>query len=388
METRKYKLKEICQILNGRAYSQDELLSSGKYSVLRVGNFFSSDRWYYSDLELPEDKYCQDGDLLYAWSASFGPRIWKGAKTIYHYHIWKIIPLEWVDKYYLYYWLLASARQLTSGIHGSVMAHLTKSDMEGKIIQIPSTEEQRKVSSILHSLDQKIENNAAINRNLEEQAKAYFDEIILNRSAGQQRGKLSEFIRVNPQRSLKANTLARSIEMKNLPTVGSFSIDWDFKPFSGGMKFTNGDTIIARITPCLENGKTAYINFLEKNEVAFGSTEYIVLTPHSGYPSELCYFIARNQNFRDYAIQNMNGSSGRQRVSALSIDEYELQVPSKENAQKFAILAGPIMRMIRDNALENRKLAELRDTLLPKLMFEKSSVDIGIYKSYTTRGKR
>ena len=66
------------------------LVSYGPYPLLRVGNFFSNRAWYYSDLELPEDKYCEDGDLLYAWSASFGPRIWQGPKVIYHYHIWKI----------------------------------------------------------------------------------------------------------------------------------------------------------------------------------------------------------------------------------------------------------------------------------------------------------
>ena len=78
-----YKMKEICQVLNGRAYKQSELLQVGKYPVLRVGNFFSSDRWYYSNLELPTEKYCNKGDLLFAWSASFGPRLWNGGKTIY-----------------------------------------------------------------------------------------------------------------------------------------------------------------------------------------------------------------------------------------------------------------------------------------------------------------
>ena len=78
-------------LLNGRAFNQDELLDKGKYPVLRVGNFFSNRGWYYSNLELDNDKYCDDGDLLYAWSASFGARIWNGGKVIYHYHIWKIL---------------------------------------------------------------------------------------------------------------------------------------------------------------------------------------------------------------------------------------------------------------------------------------------------------
>ena len=77
-------LGEICEVINGRAYSQPELLSEGKYRVLRVGNFFSNDSWYYSNLELEDKYYCNKGDLLYAWSASFGPHIWEEEKTIYH----------------------------------------------------------------------------------------------------------------------------------------------------------------------------------------------------------------------------------------------------------------------------------------------------------------
>ncbi|MFM9100889.1 MAG: restriction endonuclease subunit S, partial [Cyanobium sp.] len=81
---------EVCRLLNGRAYSKSELLETGKYRVLRVGNLFTNPHWYHSDLELDDDKYCQAGDLLYAWSASFGPHVWKGEKVIYHYHIWKV----------------------------------------------------------------------------------------------------------------------------------------------------------------------------------------------------------------------------------------------------------------------------------------------------------
>ena len=89
---------------------------------------------------------------------------------------------------------------------------------------------------------------------------------------------LSNFANINPTRTLSKGTEARYVEMANLPTKGSFPMDWSLKSYEGGMKFTNGDTIMARITPCLENGKTAYIDFLDENEVAFGSTEYIVIS--------------------------------------------------------------------------------------------------------------
>ena len=163
----KYRFGDICEVLNGRAYKQNELLSNGKYPVLRVGNFFSSDRWYYSDMDLPENKYCDYEDLLFAWSASFGPKIWDGGKVIYHYHIWKLIPNSNIaDKFYLYYWLSNSVNRLTAGTHGSVMAHMTKGDMENQSIELPPLQVQKKISSILRTIDSKICNNEAINNNL------------------------------------------------------------------------------------------------------------------------------------------------------------------------------------------------------------------------------
>lgn len=97
------KLSEVCTLRNGRAYKKPELLAEGKYPVLRVGNFFTSDKWYYSDLELDEAKYCDNGDLLYAWSASFGARLWDGGKVIYHYHIWRVdVNESQIDKKFLF----------------------------------------------------------------------------------------------------------------------------------------------------------------------------------------------------------------------------------------------------------------------------------------------
>lgn len=91
------QLGECATLVNGRAYKQEGLLDSGT-PVLRIQNLNRGDRWYYSDLSLPENKYCIKGDLLFAWSASFGPYIWNGSRSIYHYHIWKVIPGMHIDK--------------------------------------------------------------------------------------------------------------------------------------------------------------------------------------------------------------------------------------------------------------------------------------------------
>ena len=160
------KLKDIATILNGRAYKQNELLEDGKYKVLRVGNFFTSDRWYFSDLELDENKYCNFGDLLYAWSANFGPKIWNEGKTIFHYHIWKIELKENIDKNYIFYYLKFITDRLKNSTHGSVMMHLTKVDMENQIIRLPSYNIQKKIGKILSNIDSKMELNNQINDNL------------------------------------------------------------------------------------------------------------------------------------------------------------------------------------------------------------------------------
>lgn len=126
------KLSDLCDLLNGRAYSQEELLCSGKYRVLRVGNFFTQSSWYYSNMELEDNKYCYPNDLLFCWSASFGLYIWNDVKTIYHYHIWKIDFTKTSQLYreYVYLYLKQEIKKLSKEGHGSVMAHLTKNGVE------------------------------------------------------------------------------------------------------------------------------------------------------------------------------------------------------------------------------------------------------------------
>jgi len=156
--------------------------------------------------------------------------------------------------------------------------------------------------------------------------------------------------------------------MSQLSISGAFPAGWEEKPFNGGMRFSNGDTILARITPCLENGKTAFIDFLDEGEVAFGSTEYIVLAAKEGVPPEFLYCLARYPAFVDYAVKNMNGSSGRQRVSADTIGQYQLPKLSKDDYIWFGKTVSPLFLKMRYNSFESLRLAALRDILLPKLM--------------------
>ena len=150
---RKVALEVNATLLNGRAYKQDELLDSGKYPVLRVGNFFSNRGWYYSDLELDDDKYCDNGDLLYAWSASFGPQIWNGGKVIYHYHIWKVLVGEAYNKQFLCKLLEYATESLMGDTHGIAMMHLTKSGMEKTEFIVPPIERQEQFAAFVEQTD-------------------------------------------------------------------------------------------------------------------------------------------------------------------------------------------------------------------------------------------
>jgi type I restriction enzyme M protein len=167
-------LKDICDLINGRAYAQDELLAEGKYRVLRVGNFFSNSSWYYSDLELDANKYCDKGDLLYAWSASFGARIWDEEKVIYHYHIWKVVN---DDSLVTRPFLKVLLEQLTGefkaqGGRGGTMMHLTKSGMETTLVPIPDLEKQDEIVKAIEIEQSLVDSSKQLIKNYEAKTKA------------------------------------------------------------------------------------------------------------------------------------------------------------------------------------------------------------------------
>ena len=147
------RMQDVITFVNGRAYKKEELLPQGKYKILRVGNFFTNNEWYYSDLELPEDKYCYNGDLLYAWSASFGPQIWNGDKTIFHYHIWNVkFNSRILFREYLYYFFLFDKTQVKASTTGSTMVHVSMENMKPRLIPIPPVNEQKRIAHEIENI--------------------------------------------------------------------------------------------------------------------------------------------------------------------------------------------------------------------------------------------
>ena len=179
---------------------------------------------------------------------------------------------------------------------------------------------------------------------------------------------LSDVIHFNPRRKLKKGTVAPYLDMKNVPTLGHLANEVHMREMNSGTKFINGDSLLARITPCLENGKTAFVDFLDEGQVGWGSTEYIVLRSQEYYPKSLAYFIARDPYFRQQAIQSMTGTSGRQRANAKALAELPwLSYPS-DLVKSFDRVAGSYLKLAKNKGDESRHLEKLRDTLLPKLL--------------------
>ncbi|MFQ3244637.1 MAG: type I restriction enzyme S subunit [Arenicella sp.] len=213
-------LGDVATLINGRAYKKNELLDEGPTPVLRVGNFFSNRGWYYSDLKLPDDKYCISGDLLYAWSASFGPKIWEGGKAIYHYHIWKIITSAEIDKKFLYWLLEQDSEDIKSSGNGIAMMHATKGGMEKRQIPLPPLAEQKQIAEILDAADslrqkdqQLIEHYTALSQSL---FLDMFGDYFKRKECYQEIGEVTNFI------DYRGKTPARIVS--GIPLIGAKSV--------------------------------------------------------------------------------------------------------------------------------------------------------------------
>lgn len=245
--------------------------------------------------------------------------------------------------------------------HGSVREVMDWDEMCKVELPVPPYEKQKEIVDGYKAITERIALKQKINDNLEATAQAYFDSLFFDES--EPNCTLADIALVNPVRPLAKGVEARYFEMATLPTNGCIPTGDFIKPYNGGVRFINGDTLIARITPCLENGKAAYINILEDNEVAFGSTEYIVFASKGNMPSSFYYFLIRNAKFVTFALQFMNGSSGRQRVSGEELASFPLCRPSCENLEAFDKVASLVLEQMKDNTYEIQKLKQLQEVI-------------------------
>jgi type I restriction enzyme S subunit len=174
---------------------------------------------------------------------------------------------------------------------------------------------------------------------------------------------------INPTRRLKKGEWSPYLDMASVPTRGHHPEIIIYREMGSGSKFINGDTLLARITPCLQNGKTAYVDFLsDDNQVGWGSTEFVVLRPRLPLPLYHGYLLSRHNPFRDFAIKSMSGTSGRQRIQNDVLGRYPVTIPSQNIAEAFGAIVTPIQKKITANSNQAKILADLRDALLPRLI--------------------
>lgn len=308
------------------------------------------------------------------------------------------------DPLYLYYFFNSplGLYHLDTIRRQVAVAGITGTDLAKLEFAIPPLPEQRAIAHILGTLDDKIELNRRMGETLEATARALFRSWFVDfdpvraKAEGRDSGlpkavadffparlvdsglgeipegwravPLTEVVEVNPTRSLRRGQVAPYLDMANMPTRGHTPDEVVPRPFGSGVRFMNGDTLVARITPCLENGKTAFVDFLADSEVGWGSTEYLVLRPRPPFANEYAYCLARSEGFREFAILSMTGTSGRQRVPATALSHFiTIQVPSNV-AKVFGRIVRPMFGRVRAAKTESRALASIRDTLLPKLI--------------------
>ena len=176
--------------------------------------------------------------------------------------------------------------------------------------------------------------------------------------------RAADFIDFNPRLSLKKGDIATKVAMDKLKPFTKKIPETEKAEFNGGAKFCNGDTVMARITPCLENGKTAYVDMLDDGEIGFGSTEFIVMRAKTGISDpQFVYYTAINPVFRNVAIKSMVGSSGRQRVQQSVLEELELSVPDLDEQRRIGAFLARIDEKIALNDRINDNLADLLQTI-------------------------
>ena len=268
---------------------------------------------------------------------------------------------------YLEMWFMRSEfdREASFVAVGGVRGSMPWEEFAKLKLPVPDIVTQEKIVSSYRTITDRIALKKQINDNLEATAQAYFDNLFFG--SGETNCTLADIAEVNPTRPLRKGEKARCFDMATLPTKGCIPSGDEIKPYNGGVRFTNGDTLIARITPCLENGKAAYINLLKEGEVAFGSTEYIVFASKDAVPSSFYYFLIRNSQFVTFALQFMNGSSGRQRVSGEELASFPLIKPSTDSLKAFDKVGAMVLEQMKENTLEIQELKQLQEIITATL---------------------
>ena len=233
-------------------------------------------------------------------------------------------------------------------------------------LPIPSIEKQRELVKQYHTISDKIKVNEQICEKLETTAQTLYKHWFVD-CGNEELVFIKDYIESNPSLPMKKGMKAKYTEMRDL-SENHLSIKQPIiKEYMGGSRFQNFDTLFARITPCLENGKTGFVNYLVENEIAFGSTEFIVIRPKFSISPYWVYCLCKDENFRTYAISTMIGSSGRQRVHESYLLKYKYPRIDEPKMMKFDLYVKSIFQLVKNFNNQIHKLAQLQSLLLSRL---------------------
>ena len=373
-----------------------EIAKLGKIAIIRTGKldsnaaviggrypFFTCDP---NTLSIDVWAYDTEAVLLAGNNASgnYTAKYYKGKFNAYQRtYIIESANEEELNIRYLYYALNQQLRLLKTMSSGSTTKFLTIRMLDNLDIPLIGINIQTQIVNILSAYDDLIENNQKQIKLLEEAAQRLYKEWFVDlRFPGHENTKivdgvpegwnwckLEDAIQLDPKVTLTKERMKQFIPMSALSTASMVLDESQFTETTSnsGSKFQNGDTLLARITPCLENGKTAYVSGLKSDEGAVGSTEYIVMRAKT-INSYMVYLLARTDDFRQSAINSMSGSDGRQRVKSDKLKMLDYLHPTSELVEKFENVEEPIFEKIYRLSEQMQQAKQARDLLLPKLM--------------------
>jgi type I restriction enzyme, S subunit len=246
--------------------------------------------------------------------------------------------------------------------------YLSLTEQRKMAVRVPPIRLQRRIGDIIGTLDHKIDCNRRINDLLLKMARALYQHLFVDGGDAANPQRLTDLVEVAPLVRVQKGKEVPYVDMRALPTDGMSVSEVARRPAGSGSKFQNGDTLFARITPCLENGKTAFVDFLDDDEAGVGSTEFIVMRAKPGVSPQFVLCCARDPELRAHAIKSMVGSSGRQRVRSDCLEHFHVKRFSPRTMPRFHETTLPWFQQIRANVKENQVLAQTRDYLLPKLL--------------------
>lgn len=411
-----YKIRDLGSFRNGVNFKKDQkgVESSDSFALINVKDIFSGGRYLdfesmdsvaLPDLKNIERYLVQKGDLFFVRSSvkRDGIALVSMAQASHSHavHCGFVIRFrlesEVVDRLFLVYLLRDTQyrEELKNLSGGAAITNISQDGLGNLSVFLPSLPTQRKIASILSAYDDLIENNTRRIAILEEMAQAIYREWFVNfRFPGHENVKLvdsplgqipegwevictRDAVHINPRTTVPKAGEKTFVSMGAIPpnTMLIDEAQVEQRTGNSGSKFQNNDTLFARITPCLENGKTAFVQFLPSDDdVAFGSTEFIVLRSKTVNP-EFVYLLARSDEFRDIAIKSMSGATGRQRVREECFDQFYFAHPTLTLLEQFQEVANPLFRSVFTLAKKNHNLRTTRDLLLPKLISGKLDVE-------------